>query len=240
MPESRKASPKGQIERRFLPATEARLVTDDGGKKIMGYAAVFNQLSEGLYGFKEKITPGAFAKTIQEADIRALWNHNSDKVLGRNKSGTLRLGENAHGLAIEINPPESAAGYVESIERGDVSQMSFGFRAVNESWEGDQDETTRTLLEVELFDVSPVTYPAYPQTDVAVRSNLKEVGIDPSMLSGIIFRAEKGLELSDTDHDIIQASIDVLSRYVRHEPGRTPLVPLSVLRKKLDLIELDV
>jgi len=140
--------------------------------KIAGYAAVFNKLSQDLGGFRELIKPGAFAKTIQNADVRALWNHDPNYVLGRTKSGTLKLEEDETGLYIEIDPPDTqwARDLMESIRRGDVDQMSFGFRTVADSWRTENGETIRELLEVELFDVSPVTFPAYPQTSVGVRS----------------------------------------------------------------------
>lgn len=146
-------------------------IRTDEENKIVGYAAVFNQLSVDLGAFREKIAPGAFKKTIQEADIRALWNHDPNFVLGRTKSRTLRLQEDEKGLAIEIIPPNTtwARDLMESIKRGDIDQMSFGFRAIKEDWETEGEQLIRVLKEVELFDVSPVTFPAYPTTDVQVR-----------------------------------------------------------------------
>lgn len=150
-------------------------VDGEGDKtpKIVGHAAAFDKLSNDLYGFREKIARGCFAKTIGKDDIRALWNHDPSYVLGRNKSGTLRLAEDDKGLAIEIDPPDTqwARDLMVSIKRGDVNQMSFAFRTISDKWE-DMDKKTaiRTLLEVDLRDVSVVTYPAYPQTDVKVRS----------------------------------------------------------------------
>ncbi len=145
---------------------------EDGVKKIVGHAAVFNSLSEDLGGFREQIAPGAFAKSLKNADVRALWNHDPNFVLGRNKAGTLQLREDKTGLAIEITPPDTqfARDLMVSMERGDVTQMSFGFRTVSDKWETKDGEDFRTLIEVDIFDVSPVTYPAYVQTDVALRS----------------------------------------------------------------------
>ena len=91
MTEKRK---KEEIERRCFPVSEFRAIEDDKGlRHIVGYAAVFNSFSEEMYGFREKIAPGCFTKTIKEDDVRALWNHDSNHVLGRNKSGTLTLSE---------------------------------------------------------------------------------------------------------------------------------------------------
>ena len=94
-----------KIERRTFEVTELRVHDEDGVKKLRGHAAVFNVLSEGLGWFREKIDPGAFAESIGKDDIRALWNHNTDLVLGRNKSSTLELHEDETGLAIVITPP---------------------------------------------------------------------------------------------------------------------------------------
>ena len=138
---------------------------------IVGYAAVFNQLSEDLGGFRERIAPGAFTKALGD-DVRALFNHDPNIVLGRTRSKTLRISEDAKGLAIEIDPPATPAALalLESMRRGDISQMSFGFVTVKDAWDMIDGTAIRTLIEARLFDVSPVTYPAYPQTEVALRS----------------------------------------------------------------------
>lgn len=146
----------------------------NAGKKIAGHAARFNSMSEDLGGFTERIAPGAFAKSLMNADVRALWNHDANIVLGRNKSGTLRLLEDSEGLYFEVDMPDTQLVrdmVVSPIERGDVSQCSFGFYTINDSWEKNADgKVIRTLLECDLLDVSPVTYPAYNSTDVAMRS----------------------------------------------------------------------
>jgi len=168
-----KENRKNEIERRNFPVEELRSITDEAGlRHVTGYAAVFNSLSEDLGGFKEKIAPGAFAETVGADDIRALKNHNSDYVLGRNKSGTLILSEDQRGLKIDIIPPEAqwAKDLMVSIDRKDVDQMSFGFRTIDQMWEGEYPDEIRTLMKVQLFDVSPVTFPAYPDTEVGLRS----------------------------------------------------------------------
>jgi HK97 family phage prohead protease len=174
-----------EIERRNIEITELRVITNENKKpSIRGHAAVFNKLSEDLGGFREKIDPGTFKGTIKKDDIRALFNHDANYVLGRNKAGTLKLSEDELGLAIEIDPPDTqfARDLIESMNRGDINQMSFGFVTVRDSWNYQQDdkkpkEVVRTLQEVRLFDISPVTFPAYNSTSVAVRdylSSLKE------------------------------------------------------------------
>lgn len=164
------------IERRAFVVEGLTVETRDGGARtIRGHAAVFNQLSEDLGGFREQIAPGAFAEALEKDDVRALFNHDPNFILGRNVAKTLRLSEDARGLAIEIDPPDTQAArdLLVSMERGDVTQMSFGFsvRPGGQDWaKDDEGRTVRTLKKLRLYDVSPVVFPAYPQTDVAVRS----------------------------------------------------------------------
>uniref|UniRef100_UPI00345E70F8 HK97 family phage prohead protease n=1 Tax=Mesotoga sp. TaxID=2053577 RepID=UPI00345E70F8 len=128
-----------------------------------------------LGGFREKIQPGAFSEAIVNDDVRALWNHDSNYVLGRNKAGTLKLSEDEHGLHYVVDLPDTqwAKDLLESIKRGDVTQSSFGFIVDSDEWAKQDGETVRTLTKVTLFDVSPVTYPAYPQTSTSARSILE-------------------------------------------------------------------
>jgi HK97 family phage prohead protease len=162
------------VERRSL-ISELRIDGSDHKPVITGHAAVFNQRSRDLGGFYEVIAPGAFANTIKSADTRALFNHDQNFVLGRVKSGTLALSEDEKGLFVRISPPDSiwANDLLESIKRGDIDQMSFAFSVseAGQTWQRSGGEVLRTLLNIdELFDVSPVTNPAYPQTDVSARS----------------------------------------------------------------------
>jgi HK97 family phage prohead protease len=165
-----------------IAVAELRVVAADGTPtKIAGHAAKFDSLSEDLGGFRERIAPGAFAKSIQSGDIRALWNHDANIVLGRNKAGTLRLSEDSAGLAFEVDAPDTQLVrdmVMAPIARGDVNQCSFGFYTMADKWAKVDGEWIRTLLECELFDVSPVTYPAYPSTDVAVRRLLAAQAAD--------------------------------------------------------------
>jgi uncharacterized protein len=139
--------------------------------KIRGYAAVFNQLSEVIFGFRERILPGAFKSSLGN-DVRALVNHDPAAIIGRTKNGTLTLREDDRGLYSEISPPNTTLGHdtVESIKRGDLDQMSFGFQIVKDDWKHEEKQLIREIHDVELFDVSVVAFPAYPQTSVAVRS----------------------------------------------------------------------
>src|SRR5262245_2558056 len=126
------SSKRPDVETRYLRSTELRAEGADGERPlIVGYAAVFESLSEDLGGFRERIRPDAFTRSLQEgADVRALVDHDPSRVLGRNKAGTLRLRTDTRGLLVEIDPPNTTAGrdIVESIRRGDVDGMSFAFR----------------------------------------------------------------------------------------------------------------
>jgi uncharacterized protein len=168
------------IERRtFLGEVEFRAEGDS--LRAYGYAAKFNVLSQNLGGFVERVAPGAFSKTIQEADIRGLFNHDPNYVLGRNKSGTLRMEEDGTGLAYEIDLPDTSAGrdVAKLLERGDVSGSSFGFRVIEDEWdETDQGFPLRTLHSVALRDVGPVTFPAYSDADSALRHLAESRSLD--------------------------------------------------------------
>ena len=144
---------------------------EDG--KIRGHAAVFNIESNAGRYFREKVASGAFADSIQKDDVRALWNHDANYVLGRNVSGTLTLREDAQGLYYEIDPPDTqwARDLIVSMKRGDITQSSFGFEVIKQEWVEEKDALPlRIIREAKLWDVSPVTYPFYQQTDVAMRS----------------------------------------------------------------------
>jgi len=188
------------IERRAFIAEGLKIEKrDNEPARLRGHAAVFNALSEDLGGFREQITPGAFADAIATDDVRALFNHDPNFVLGRNRSKTLILSEDARGLAIDILLPDTQTVrdlVVAPIERGDVSQMSFGFsvRPGGQDWaKDDEGRVVRTLKKLRLFDVSPVTYPAYPQTDVAVREMRSFVAALPPKTPFNLLRAKEML-----------------------------------------------
>lgn len=159
----------------MLPLKEIRINESDGGTCIEGHAAVFDSWSEtlgGIFPFKEKVRKGAFAESIGRDDIRALFNHDPNYVLGRNRAGTLELVEDDVGLRVRITPPGTslARDITTSIRRGDISQMSIGFVVEDDEWSSKDGIDTRELKKVRLFDVSPVTFPAYTATDVGVRA----------------------------------------------------------------------
>jgi len=161
------------MERRSTDIRELRVERAEGrATRIGGYAALYNSESMDLGGFVERIAAGAFDGSLA-GDVRALWNHDPNHVLGRTQAGTLRLSSDARGLGFEVDLPDTTLGrdVAVSIERRDVSGMSFGFRTIRDQWAKlGPGKWLRTLLEAELFDVSPVTFPAYPQTEVGLRS----------------------------------------------------------------------
>lgn len=142
-------------------------------KILRGYAAVFNSLSQPMIGFREIIRPGAFTETLRESDVRSFWNHDYSFVLGRTSARTLFLEEDSTGLLTRILPPNTqwARDLVESVDRGDVSQMSFGFVALDDRWlpAGRDGLPIRELLRVKLLEVSIVAVPAYLDTSVKVQ-----------------------------------------------------------------------
>lgn len=146
--------------------------SDDNGMYIEGYFSVFNSNYEIYPGCTESVAPGAFSNTLG-GDIKALCDHDTRLVLGRNKAGTLELREDSHGLwgRITINPNDSdAVNLYERVKRGDVDQCSFGFDIVREESDFRDDGTVHfTIREVELFEVSVVTFPAYAETSVSAR-----------------------------------------------------------------------
>ncbi|HYE94457.1 MAG TPA: HK97 family phage prohead protease [Terriglobales bacterium] len=164
-------------ERRSV--VEFRLSKGEGGAptKLAGYAARFNSLSNLIGGkFRERIAPGAFRSALASGDdVLALLEHDMRTVLGRRSSGTLRLHEDEQGLAFELDLPDTQAArdLQVLIERRDITGMSFGFltAAGGDVWHREGGELVRTLREVRrLVDVSPVAAPAYPDTEVALRS----------------------------------------------------------------------
>lgn len=166
------------IERRAFRVAELRVDGGEGeGQRIEGYAAVYNQQSELMWNFREVIEPGFFEGVLY-GDTRSVWNHNTDYVLGRTKNGTLELQDDDRGLHVKIDPPETSWGKdaLISIQRGDVDQMSFAFevKVDGDRWVELDDGTYIRYLKrggcKQLYEVSPVTFPAYPQTSVAVRS----------------------------------------------------------------------
>ena len=163
-----------KIEHRTIKC-DFRVDSKTGKPTIYGYAAKYNVRSSDLGGWTEVIAPSAFTNNLKtNPDVRALFNHDQNLVLGRTASGTMRLKSDGIGLAYEVDPPDTQAArdLVTLMQRGDVNQSSFGFVCNDATWSVDPvtNMDVRTVTDAELFDCSPVTYPAYPQATSGVRS----------------------------------------------------------------------
>jgi len=202
------------LEHRTAPITGLELRAKDKGlPTILGHAALFDVRSTYLMGFYEEVERGAFTESVATGDIRALYQHNTEKVLGRTKSGTLSLWEDDQGLAFELNPPDNSIGRdaVVSIERGDVDQMSFGFNVPpkgDDRTETEEGIPLRKLRKIGLMEISPVTWAAYPQTGVGVMRNAPKwvvdflnPGVDDSSIANDISHL-RVLQMLD-EHDLI-------------------------------------
>lgn len=154
--------------------SELQTRSENNELTIEGYFAVFNSNYEIVPGATESVSPGAFSNTLS-GDIRALVDHETRLVLGRNKAGTLELKEDSRGLwgKITINPNDSdAMNLYERVKRGDVDQCSFGFEIISEDTENREDGSIHwTIREVKLYEVSVVTFPAYKDTGVSARAD---------------------------------------------------------------------
>jgi uncharacterized protein len=187
-------------ERRVLNEPIEYREHEDGSGTIRGYAAVFDKeitIGGAPWGFREKVDRKAFDAALERPDdVRGLFNHDSSLVLGRTTNNTLRLSVDKRGLAYEIDLPDTtvAQDVRVLIKRGDVDGSSFGFIVdeanVDESAVKDGGLPLRTIRSVELFDVSPVTYPAYPQTSVSARN---------AAIAALEGHAPKTETFSDTD-----------------------------------------
>lgn len=163
------------MERRTIQIEQFKTREENGKRYLEGYYAVFNREYEVFPGWIETIAPGAFSKSLRDGkDVKVLWNHNPDIVLGSTENRTAFLAEDEIGLhgPVEINEQDQDAknGYAR-ISRGDVRGCSFGFdiRGIEERW--DEDGTYRTrLTDVDLYEVSPCTFPAYKDTSIYARA----------------------------------------------------------------------
>lgn len=166
------------LELRFVRPTSNRAADakaeDTTSGQIGGYAAVYNSDSEDLGGFVEQVAPGAFARSLEDAargdaNIFGFWGHDPNEPIASTRSKTLTLESDATGLGFTMDPARLNPMQLAALEAGDM-RMSFGFRVREDHWEERADGLIqRTLTDVELFEVSPVTFPAYPDTSAAKR-----------------------------------------------------------------------
>lgn len=210
--------------------TEGVEIRAEGGKQIaVGYAAKFNSQSRNLGGFVETIRPGAFTKTLQEADIRGLFNHDVNLLLGRTAAGTVRLEEDNVGLRYEIDLPDTTLGrdLAELLKRGDITGSSFGFRPIDEEWgETASGFPERSLISIALRDIGPVTFPAYDDSESALRSLAETRSLDADTV--LKAASEDRLqEVLRTDPVVVEE--DKASEKVAESSQETPTTPAKYL-----------
>lgn len=203
-------------ETRSFTLNEAEVREEADGLRFEGHAAVFDQPSGDLGGFTEYVARGAFRKVLNsQPDVRFLFNHLPDGVLARTKSGTMTLGEDTKGLHVDARwaPTALAKDLQVLVARGDVDQMSFGFRVGvgNDSWADQDGESIRTIRNFEaLYDVSLVTFPAYPQTDAALRSHV--LGVEVRDDSGTVLEDH----LQELAHSIYLGKVEASAEERAH------------------------
>lgn len=251
-------------EVRTVDVSDARVEQrSDTAVTFRGHAAVFNvqtQIGPAKWGFREQIAPGAFAKSITESDVRFLKNHDPNLILSRSSAGDLRLSEDSVGLVVDadIDTRKSyAKDFALDLELRHITQMSFAFEVVREDREDLPDGTElRTILEARLWDVSAVVYPAYDETDAALRAG----GLDWLMVRMGLSTTKRSRLLAGLAHDpddpearaILRGARDRLSSLVDGSAPATATpnpdegvpapatatrgVPLAVTRRRHELL----
>lgn len=239
--------------RKQLPRREHRMAEGgaelraaaDGGPRIAMHIP-YDRRSETLFGFTEIIKPSAFTKTLQErgADVMAFWNHNTDLPLGRQSNRTLEIRNTDAGLegVVTLDPKiqwhDSAS---RSVDRGDVKGSSFGFETIRDNWITEENgDILRELVEVRLFELSPVAFPAYPDSAAEARGGAAAIfdvasvraGGDLAALAAAIVRMEQG-HFATADVAEVRTWVERLQAGL---PAVLPTGPFpDTLRRKLDL-----
>lgn len=166
------------IEKRHFAITNLEVRTQDDENptpRLTGYASVFNADSHDLGGFIERIAPSAFERSLQavndgDLNVHALWSHDQSQPLGSTRGGKLSLTQDESGLKFDLDVSRMTPAQLDAARDGDL-QMSFGFRVVQDAWtKRDDGLAQRTVTDLELLEISPVVFPAYPDTSAAVRS----------------------------------------------------------------------
>jgi uncharacterized protein len=232
--------PRAKGSKAEFRSFEGEIRTDGDGNTFVGYAAKFNVPSEPL-PFIERIAPGAFGKSLRQRskDVRLYVNHNSDMVLASKRSGTLRLTEDGVGLRVEADLPDTTAArdLRALMQAGVVSTMSFGFTVPRggDKWNGDGSE--RVLTGINLHEVSVVTgFPAYPQTEAAVRSLEKlseRTGLAVEELTEALDALADGEELDPAKADLLISAIKGATPQPEPEPQ---VNTLALKQKHIDLL----
>jgi uncharacterized protein len=206
------------------------------GMTFTGYASVFNSPSEDLGGFIEYVAPGAFKRSLQSRnEVKLLWNHDSGEPLASLRGGTMQLVEDSRGLKVTAQLPNTTRGrdIAELLRTKVIDTMSFGFNVIRDSWSSDG--KTRTLESVRLFEVSVVSFAAYPATTAQVRS--AQPTINPDELADALLKLESGEELDDKSASLIT---DVVSK-LKAQPETEEVIDngldlLDLKQKQFDLL----
>ena len=235
------------LEIRQLTTDDMEFRAEGDGMTFRGYAAKFNVESEPL-PFRETILPGAFTRTLKSRnEIKAFVNHDTNMVIGSTRAGTLRLTQDDRGLLAEIDLPDTSYGrdLAVSVKRGDVSGMSFGFYVPRggDSWS--DDGSKRTVSEIALSEVSPVTgFPAYRQTSASIRALpllAMRAGADMDELAAALTALESGDYVSREQAHLLKETIEALTEAPEQvdehgdENAAPRAVPASLMQKILDL-----
>ena len=206
------------LEQRDLtvfPEMIARAETTEEFIRIQGYGSVFNKPYE-VWGIKEVVEAGAFEKTLREnPDIRGMFNHSPDFLLGRTKSGTMDVEEDAKGLRYEIRADAKdpqAISVARKITRKDVDGSSIAFFVHRDEWERDKDgrPLKRILKEIELIETGPVTMPASPATSAKVKRSA-EIGYDDALVAVMVMH-RAGFRLNSAQEELLHQTIETLER----------------------------
>ena len=198
------------------------------GMSFTGYASVFNSPSEDLGGFIEYVAPGAFKRSLQSRnEVKLLWNHDSGEPLASLRGGTMQLVEDSRGLKVTAQLPNTTRGrdVAELLRTNVINTMSFGFNVIRDSWSSDG--KTRTLESVRLFEVSVVSFAAYPSTTAQVRSS--NPTINPDQLADALLKLESGEELDEANANLITDVVNKLKAQPEIE---------EVIDNGLDLLDL--
>lgn len=222
---------RGELRYFDIDALEIRAGEGENEKWLTGHGAVYDKLSIDLGGFRELFEYGTFAESIKKDDIRSLRDHASSYILGRNKAGTLLLEEDRKGVRFEVNLPDTsyARDLLVSVERRDVTGCSimFGVNPKGERWfvdgkevdmldawmmmwDGNKRKVERHVNSAWLADIGPVTFPAYPQTDVKARSMELAAGIDYEALGMALVKSKTGLKLDENERQLLAKAGDII------------------------------
>jgi HK97 family phage prohead protease len=222
-----KKPPTNQVERRMVAGEVRAKKADDGPSVLEGYGAVFGRetIIDGWFPFREVIREGAFTEALRDDGVLALWNHDTNYVLGRSGNKTLRLSEDSIGLAyeIDVNAADSqAVSIAAKVDRGDVHTSSFAFSLGDDGDEWDETPVKegklplRTIVKVaRLFDISPVAAAAYPQTTVSARAEqrAKELTSQPPpvVVDAPVFAVRSGSMLTSGHMDMLKGCVSSIT-----------------------------